>query len=276
MTRRIALSLFAAPFALQSENRPRLPGTLELRSRSRKDGIALDKNLYWKSSETAIIICDMWNNHYCKSAVRRIEAMIPSMNSTIAAARKLGVQIIHAPSGTMDVYEATPQRRRMKEARAARPPVPIAKWCYLDPNAEAPLPVDDVTESCDDAVVGERVRAFNREHPGLEITGFDGISDSGEEIYNFFEQESIRNVVLMGVHTNMCVLGRPFGIRQLTRLGKNVVLARDLTDAMYDPRQAPWVSHERGTELILQHVERYWCPTIPGADLTHLSARQAS
>jgi hypothetical protein len=75
------------------------------------------------------------------------------------------------------------------------------------------------------------------------------------------------NVVLMGVHTNMCVLGRPFGIRQLVRLGKNVVLARDLTDAMYDPRQPPYVSHARGTELVVEHVERYWCPSILGADL---------
>jgi hypothetical protein len=48
----------------------------------------------------------------------------------------------------------------------------------------------------------------------------------------------------------------------------NVVLARDLTDAMYDPRQRPWVSHERGTELVIEHIERYWCPSILGEDLT--------
>jgi len=42
----------------------------------------------------------------------------------------------------------------------------------------------------------------------------------------------------MGVHANMCGLGRPFGIRQLTRVGMNVSLARDLTGAMYDPREA--------------------------------------
>lgn len=28
----------------------------------------------------------------------------------------------------------------------------------------------------------------------------------------------------------MCVLGRPFGLRQLARLGKNVSLVRDMTD----------------------------------------------
>jgi hypothetical protein len=49
----------------------------------------------------------------------------------------------------------------------------------------------------------------------------------------------------MGVHTNICILNRGFGIRQMTRLGFNIVLVRDLTDAMYDPRTRPFVSHAR-------------------------------
>jgi hypothetical protein len=37
---------------------------------------------------------------------------------------------------------------------------------------------------------------------------------------------------------------------------------------MYDPRQPPHVSHARGTELVIEHIEQYWCPTILSADLT--------
>ncbi len=55
-----------------------------------------------------------------------------------------------------------------------------------------------------------------------------------------------------------------------------MVLARDLTDAMYDPRQAPWVSHERGTNLIIEHVEKFWCPSIEGGDLTRLDRGAAA
>lgn len=41
----------------------------------------------------------------------------------------------------------------------------------------------------------------------------------------------------MRVHTNICVLGRPFGIRQLVRLGKKPVLCRDPTNSFHrDPR----------------------------------------
>ncbi len=70
--------------------------------------------------------------------------------------------------------------------------------------------------------------------------GFDGVSESGQEIYNFCKQEGIDKIVLMGVHTNICILNRGFGARQMTRLGFEVVLARDLTDSMYDPRTRPF------------------------------------
>ena len=137
------------------------------------------------------------------------------------------------------------------------------------------MPVETAKCACDDPVVGPAVRRFERQHVGLDIIGYDGVSDSGQEIYNFLVQEGIDNVVLRGVHTNMCVLGRPFGIRQMVRLGKNVVLCRDLTDAMYDPRQPPYVSHARGTELVVEHIERYWCPSIAGEDLVRVVAGTA-
>ncbi len=73
----------------------------------------------------------------------------------------------------------------------------------------------------------------------------------------------------------MCVLGRPFGIRQLRKLGMNVVLVRDLTDAMYNPRRAPYVSHARGTELVVEHIEKHWCPSIVSDDLTHVAPGSA-
>jgi type 1 glutamine amidotransferase len=60
----------------------------------------------------------------------------------------------------------------------------------------------------------------------------------------------------------MCVLGRPFGLRQMSRFGKNTVLVRDLTDTMYNPKAWPYVNHFRGTHLIVEHIEKYVCGTI--------------
>ncbi|MFN0170914.1 MAG: protein-signal peptide and transmembrane prediction [Bryobacteraceae bacterium] len=269
MTRRTCLQTLAAT-ALAAQT-PAKAGFLRLRARTRDANGEKEIDLHWKTTETAIIVCDMWNGHYCGNAARRVTLTAPRMNEVLKGARSLGVTIIHSPSGTMDVYTAMDQRKRMIAAKAATPPVEIGKWCYFDPKAEAELPIDDKTQPCDDDVVGAAVKRFDRQHPALEIFPQDGISDSGVEIYNYFEEKGITNVALMGVHLNMCVLGRPFGIRQMVRLGKKVVLARDLTDAMYDPKQRPWVSHERGTELMVYHVERHWCPSVLGEDLTRLA-----
>ena len=72
----------------------------------------------------------------------------------------------------------------------------------------------------------------------------------------------------MGVHTNMCVLNRSFGIKAMTRRGVDVMLCRDLTDAMYDPAKPPYVSHDEGTRLVVEYIEKFWCPTITSEDLT--------
>ena len=95
----------------------------------------------------------------------------------------------------------------------------------------------------------------------------DAISDRGEEIWNLLEARGIKNVLLAGVHANMCVSGRPFGLRQLSLNGRNVVLLRDLTDAMYDPARPPFVSHYRGTELAIGHIERFICPSASSGDV---------
>ncbi len=259
-------------------NRPKVPGTLRLNLRERRDDPAtgtgamkvIERSVEWQVAETAIIVCDMWDDHHCKIAAQRVGVMAPRMNQVLTAGRDRGVMIIHAPSETMNVYAGTLFRTRMERAKPAQPPVPIERRCVRDPNREpATLPVDTQLD-CDDAELGPVVRFHTRQHAGLDIIGFDGVSDSGQEIYNFCQQEGIKNIVLMGVHTNYCIVNRSFGIRQMVRVGMNVVLARDLTDALYDPREPPFVSHARGTEIVVEHIERYLCPSILSADLTHV------
>lgn len=248
------------------------PRPLRLRPRSRVAANAghtklVVRGFEWNPCQTAIVVCDMWDAHYCKSAERRVAEMAPRMNQVLDAARRRGVTIIHAPSGTMDFYAKTPARLRMSEARPATPPVPFTGWREFDPAREGAWPIDDKALPCDDPVIDPSPRPATRQTPVLDVRDTDGVSDSGEEIYNFCAEQGIRNIVFMGIHTNKCVLGRSFGIRQMVDLGMNVVLVRDLTDATYDPRKFPWVSHERGTELVVKHIETYWCPSILAEDL---------
>lgn len=262
-----------------STNRPRVPGTLSLRTRRRGEQapnsgkIRLsERALHWDVAQTAIIVCDMWDTHTCSMSAQRVAAMAPRMNQVISAARSLGVMIIHAPSDTMKFYEGTAWRQRMQRAPMAPSSMPILARCPRESMEERSFPIDDAEGGCDDPIVKEWTGPYpwTREHPAIDIVGFDGVSDNGQEIYNFLRQEGISNVALMGVHTNICILNRGFGIRQMTRLGFQVVLVRDLTDSMYDPRKKPFVSHARGTELVIEHIEAKWCPSILSQDLTRV------
>ena len=257
--------------------------TVHKRTRVERNGvwveqIAVEK---WRPEETAVIVCDVWDAHHCLNAVRRIEEMAPRMNELLEAARARGVLIIHAPSDCMAPYQKHPARLRAQQApRAPNLPPAIDKWCSRIPaegRGRYPLDQEDGGED-DDPVEHvqwhERLAGMGRDPKApwkaeidvLRIDERDAISDSGVEIWNLLEQRGIRNVLLLGVHTNMCVLGRPFGLRQMARNGKNVVLVRDLTDTMYNPQRRPFVTHFVGTDRIVEHIEKYVCPTITSVD----------
>lgn len=220
----------------------------------------------WDPAKTAAVVCDMWDSHWSANASARVAEMAPRMNELLTALRARGVLIIHCPSDTMDFYKDTPQRARAQAAPEATPKVPLQKWVKLDPAHEPPLPIDD-TDGGDDSEPPSKTRkAWTRQIAALAIAPEDAITDSAEA-YNLIRQRGIENVLVMGVHLNMCVLGRPFAIRQLARQGLNVALVRDLTDTMYNPKKAPFVSHFTGTDLMIDHVERHWCPTLASSDV---------
>ena len=225
-----------------------------------------EKAVAWDPARTAVIVCDVWDKHWCAGANRRAAVIAPRINEFVNAVRGRGGLVVHAPSDTMKSYEGTPQRRLARAAPEAKASVPF-KWNHLDPTCEAKLPIDDSDGGCDCQPQCKNHIAWRAQHPAVEIAAGDAVSDQGREIYNLLQQRGIDNVFVVGVHTNMCVLGRSFGIRQLVRLGKNVVLVRDLTDTMYNPRMPPFVAHEKGTDLVVEHVEKYWCPTVLSSDV---------
>jgi len=212
------------------------------------------------AEETAVLICDMWDRHWCQSAMRRGAEVAARMQTVLDAARARGVTIIHAPSDTMDFYQGTLQRQRAQAAPAVAPPEPREI-------PEPPPPIDDADGGCDDEPQCSQGRPWTRQTPDLRLAEEDYVTDDGREVYNVMQDRGLSTLIIMGVHTNMCVLGRSFAIRQMTRWGVPIILARDLTDTMYNPRMRPFVPHEQGTELVIEHIEKYWCPSMLSDDL---------
>lgn len=232
----------------------------------------------WQPTETAIIVCDMWDSHHCYRAVQRENEFAPRLNDLLNAARSSGATIVHAPSDCMAAYTQHPARLRAIGIPAANDyPDEIADWCYKIPNEEkGRYPIDQSDGGEDDtpeehakwekALIsdGRNPRApWKKQIDLLEIdSDQDFVTDQGKEVWNILRNKNIKHVILAGVHTNMCVLGRPFGLRRMASAGMSVALIRDMTDTMYNPAAWPYVSHFTGTDLIIDHVERYVCPTI--------------
>ncbi|MSU59443.1 MAG: nicotinamidase [Pedosphaera sp.] len=259
--------LVAGAFAVEVQ-----ADTLTLHTRSRmpaagntNDLRAVEGTAKWDASHSALVICDMWDKHWCPDATERVGEMAPRMNEVVKAARAKGIFIIHCPSDTLKFYADHPGRKLAQAAPKVQTKVPLKGWCSLIAGKEPPLPIDDADQGCDGCPDCKPRGAWSRQHPAIEIVDGDAITDSAEA-YFLMRQRGITNVLVMGVHANMCVLGRPFSIRQMVAQGQNVLLMRDLTDAMYAHRSRPWVSHFRGTELVVEHIEKYWCPSVTSTD----------
>lgn len=232
----------------------------------------------WENARTAFLIIDMWDLtglHHCRSATRRIEELAPAIERLAGFLRDDGALVIHAPSECMDYYSATEPRRRASHATHHDALVEFG-WNWPDTDREPVVPgliwawEDRIPEmdrcSCDagppSCITREPVSP-TRQTSAIGVDPRDAITDQGQEIFNLLRERGIEDVVVTGVHGNICVLSRDFGIRQLVRLGLRPVLCRDLTDSFH---RHP-AGHEAGNDLVVQHIERFWCPTIESHQL---------
>lgn len=264
----VSMSLVRGAWAIE-------PQSLQLHTRRRAPAtdVVIEKTVIWQPTKTALIICDMWDDHWCRGAAERVTELAGPMNKLVHAAREQGVLIIHAPSTCVDFYKDTPARRRAQAAPYAKPPVALSqamrwgtRWCWPNAAREGELPIDDSDMGCDCQIKCTIGSPWTRQIALVDIEEPDAISDDGQEVYNLLAQRGIDQVLIAGVHLNMCVLGRSFGIRQMATLGKRVVLVRDMTDTMYNSRMKPFVDHFSGTDLVIEHVERHWCPSVTSVD----------
>lgn len=221
----------------------------------------------WDAAQTAIIVCDMWDQHWCRGAQTRVAELAPRMNRVLRTARERGILIVHSPSDCMKYYSGKPQRLaaekyarandKYEEGRALLPTEKNAVW-----------PIDQSNGGCNDTPRCVERYPWTRQTELIDIKDNDVITDSGNEMMRLFNARGIDQVILMGVHTNMCVVSRPFGLRNMIGYGKKVALMRDLTDVMYDARQSPYVNHFEGLGLMVEYIEKYIAPTVVSTDIT--------
>jgi hypothetical protein len=157
--------------------------TLHLTLRSRpadaqhtNEFVVSEKKVTWDARQTALIICDMWDDHWCRSAAKRVGELAGPLNEVVKEARGRGVFIIHAPSTVTKFYDDTPQRKLAREAPFAPTPVALSTnerwgtmWCWPDAKHEADLAIDDSDMGCDCAEKCKIRDAWTRQISTIEM-----------------------------------------------------------------------------------------------------------
>jgi len=86
--------------------------------------------------------------------------------------------------------------------------------------------------------------------------------DSQAEVYAVCKKFGLTHLIYVGFHTQVCLLGKPMGLKAMKSAGLRCVLARDMTDAHpgYDPTRR--FTPDLNTEQVVEHFEKYLAPTV--------------
>lgn len=200
-------------------------------------------------SKCALIIMDMWNKHAFPGCARRVGQLAPAINKFADFLRKKGCLIIHSPSDTrfynIDNPDLSPEEKQARQNTLdvyEKNKWKRACYAYLG-NRSKPAKFDYIIEYKNEwpAESNEFTGKSTRENAAIEIESIDALSgdfysgdNSCERVDAYGEILALTqdrpNLIFVGVHTNMCILGRPNGIRTMTEAGKSIWVVRDLTD----------------------------------------------
>ena len=227
--------------------------TLDLQRRDPGTGAITIQKEEVDPKRIGVIAVDVWNFHWCKTATMRVDAFVPRINNALEAARALGMKVMLCPSDVVENYAGYPQREAIfalpkvkvpKVVDASCPPVPDAGGCACG------------RERC----AGNY--GWDGMHPALKIGDDDLMPDTQAEVYAICQKYGLTHLIYVGFHTQVCLLGKPMGLRAMKEAGLHCVLARDMTDAHpgYDPSRK--FTPDLNTEQVIEHFEKHLAPTI--------------
>jgi len=230
---------------------------LTLRARDTNSGRIVLATERVDPTRIGVIAVDVWNFHWCKTATMRVDAIVPRLNQALEAARTLGMTVMLCPSDVVDNYVGYPQRQTVLALPEVSVPALVDVTCPEPPDAGG-------------CACGRERCAVNygwdAMHPGLRIGEHDLMPDTQSEVFGICQQRGLTHLIYVGFHTQVCLLGKPMGLKAMKSAGLRCILARDMTDAHpgYDPSRG--FTPDLNTEQVVEHFERHLAPTIHFAD----------
>ncbi len=232
---------------------------ISLQTRDAKTNQVISRTEDVNASEVGVVIVDPWNYHWCMTACERVSAMVPRWNKAVEIARKMGMPVIWCPSDVIGSYSGYPQR----EAALGLKLLPVPNEREMPDAKFEPLGAGCM---CGPGISCLGNYGHDGMNPDLFISDNDFIASSTEEVYTLLKTHAITHVIYMGLHTNICLYGKPGALKFMWQAGLKCMLARDINDAFthYDP--VTGFTPDNGTQQTDEVIERAGIPTINVVD----------
>ena len=230
------------------------PIELNLQTRDGKTNKTVHRTERVDPRKIGVVLVDPWNFHWCLTAAARVGAMVPRWNRALACARRLGMTVLFAPTDVASQYVGTPQRERALGVPYQPVPQKRDLSCRFTCGVGACL--------CGPGLPCRVNYGWDGIHPGLVLGKDDFIVSGLTEMYSVCKRRGLTHLIYTGLHTNMCLFGKPPALRNLYAAGLECCVARDLNDAFthYDPAGGFTPCH--GTAHIDRDLERAGIGTV--------------
>ena len=228
---------------------------LSLQIRDPKTNQVITKIEEVNASKIGVIIVDPWNFHWCMTACERVSAMAPRWNRAVEAARKLGMPIVWMPSDVVGMYSGYPQRERALGVKLQ--PVPHLR----------DIPKVDFTATVGSCMCVPGINChvnygWDGITPDLYIADEDFLAATTDEVYSLLKERGISHILYMGLHTNMCLFGKPGALQYMWQTGMTCMIARDINDANTNYNPATGYTPDQGTQQTDEDLQRAGVPMV--------------
>ena len=254
--RRLLKAGTAIAASSESSLRSATPGAIELilQTRDRGGRPRISSELV-DPRKLAILTVDAWHYHWCRTWRNRAGSLMPRFNYSFDAARRLGVTLLFSPTNAMRDLNDSPQRKNTLS-------LPNYSLPALS-NLPDPYPGSLRFGMCECGLGDDchYTNNVNNQHPDLKMRDNEYIALTQQEAYNVLRHRGITHIIYAGFATNMCMWGKPTGMKYMRQFGFRCMAARDLTEAITRYAEESF-NPTRGTLEVIELIERDLAPTI--------------
>lgn len=243
-----------------SAEQPATPGIIELRTQTRDPRTDQVRTRLEKldARKIGVIIIDPWNYHWCMTWSEQAGGTVPRMNRALAGTRKLGMQVLWAPTDVASMYAGVPQRERalafpyvaVPNVRPFHCPFTLQSGpCHCGPG-HACLP-----NYGHDAMPAD-----------IDLADADLIVSGTQELFSICRKLGLTHLIYLGGAVNLCLTGKPEGLGSMHQAGLEGLVARDLVEAWthYNPDKS--YTSDVGNAQSVRDLERAGIATIHFVD----------